>query len=476
MNYNENELSSLIKIGLRYRIDDNNEFIKIDKNFLKLIEGDNYDKVKKWYFIFFNNLNEINDKKYNEELKNLLDKINNHIKNNIFIESFAKERQEYLIERNQFDEYSMIDEDIVYNDHDYDYKEKLENLIEYLLDKKFYSNKTELKDKEKYYKLIDLKKKHINNNFIKNKLNLYNNKFSKKNIPYFFKKYDVLKEIIDNLYSSVKTIYNEKFYDFFENDNNFEIYFTINDLVSIDISILKKILHILSFNKYEKIIYVDEDKNLEMLDENPFNIYGKNILSKRVIKYYNTFKFDLYESVDNWLNNQTISKKFKKNKNLKNFLKILISYINLNNVLFNFEDKINNNSDNDKIDDDSDSDEIDINNNLKKIKIILNIFNKNKFLIIDEKKIEINGNDKINIYKDTINKINDYINYEINDEELKFKERNIIKNINDFKKYILPEVIQYKNNIDLNLLMYFINNPKNNENIILGLINKYKDI
>ena len=457
MNFNENELSSLIKIGLRYRLDDNNEFKKIDKDFFKgidkiesFLESDN---LKKWYFIFFNNLNEINDKNYNEEIKELSNKIDENKILNIEGDNVNK----------------------------YNYKQKILNLIFYIKDKEFYKEE-ELKDKEKYYKLIDLKKKHTSNNFIKNKFDLYNK--DKKDIPYFFKKYNVLKEIIDNLDSSVNTIYNQKFYDFFENDDNFEVYFTINDLVNIDISFLKKILNILSFNKYEKIIYVDENENDEMLDENPFNIY-KNIFGKRVIKYYNTFKFDLYESVDNWLNNQTISKKFIKNKNLKEYLKILLSYINLNNVIFNFEDnnainESDSDSDiNDESDSDSDSDsEIDRfgYNNLKKIKIILNIFNKNKFLIIDKKRIEVNDNDKINIYKDTVNKINDYINFEINNEELKLKEGNIIKNINDFKKYILPLVIQNKNNIDLNLLMYFINNPKNNENIILGLINKYKDI
>ena len=149
------------------------------------------------------------------------------------------------------------------------------------------------------------------------KINVEEQKNNNKNYQIFFKKYEQLKIIIDSLYNNynnkIENIYNKDFYDFFEDDDNFEIYFTINDLINTDITFLKKILDILFFNKFEKIIYIHEDDNQELLDENPFNkeFYSRN---NRVIKYYNTFNFYLYESVENWLKNQTISKKFKENK------------------------------------------------------------------------------------------------------------------------------------------------------------------
>ena len=478
-------------------------------------EEDITDKHKEWFFKYFNNFNDTEDEEFNKELNNFIEKI---------IED-KESKLKFMLLKKKITRLNPIGfKGIPYN-------EKLVSLINYLE-----KNKIKLSE-NKIVENIKLERDKLDIELFINK-NVEEQKNNNKNYQIFFKKYEQLKIIIDSLYNNynnkVENIYNKDFYDFFEDDDNFEIYFTINDLIGTDITFLKKILDILFFNKFEKIIYIHEDDNKELLDENPFkNFYSRD---NRVIKYYNTFNFYLYESVENWLKNQTISKKFKENKNFIKFLEIITNYVNLNYVLFNFkndyEEEEEEDDDDDEGDDDEDDDEEDDDdyddddedddydddyddegdddedddeeddddydddeedddydddydddddedeknfNNLKKVKIILNHFNKNNFLIINKQKIEVNDNDKINIYKNTVNKINYYINHEINKEEDKLKEIKI-KNINDFIKYILPLIIQNKNNIDLNLLMYFINNPKNNENIISGLINKYKDI
>ena len=51
-----------------------------------------------------------------------------------------------------------------------------------------------------------------------------------------------------------------------------------------------------------------------------------------------------------------------------------------------------------------------------------------------------------------------------------------MKGINELRSYILQQIINDKNNNDLYLLNFYLNNPKNNENIIIGLLNKYKNI
>ena len=51
-----------------------------------------------------------------------------------------------------------------------------------------------------------------------------------------------------------------------------------------------------------------------------------------------------------------------------------------------------------------------------------------------------------------------------------------MKSLNDLRSYILPKIINDQNNNDLYLLNFYLNNPKNNKNIIISLLNKYKNI
>ena len=101
---------------------------------------------------------------------------------------------------------------------------------------------------------------------------------------------------------------------------------------------------------------------------------------------------------------------------------------------------------------------------------MLNLFLKNNF-IIDDEGFEFKGN-----FKDFLSLINDYIDCEINNERFINIEKNMIKSIYNFRSYILPKIINSQNNEDLHLLNYYMNNPKNNEYILISLLNKYKNI
>jgi len=387
------ELKDLIDIGFRYKNIKFEEFDNIDIS----DEGiEITDELREWFFNFFNNFNYINDKGFDDRLDEVL---NNKVldKNYVNLIEFAFKN------RNKFKKEVLINQ---------------KDLIE----------------------LIKKKNEINQNNFIEYSINVdyeYLN-FGK---PIFFKSYDLFKK--DNY-----------LINYFENDNNFDIYFTFMDLLKSEFSLVNDYLDKLNFRKFKKIIYINEFNDIEKLEKNPFrNIIYLN--SQRVIKYYNTFTFNLYESVDSWLNNQIISEKFKKQPKLKKFLEIIVSFINFKNILIYFNDG---------------------NFNIKKFKIMLNLFNPNKFVIIDDHKVEVNNDNKIQIYKETSKKIDDYITCELNNEIILYKEREIKKNLNDFKKYFLPELLKDNNNIDLNLLIYFMNNPKNNENILSSLMNKYKNI
>ena len=102
---------------------------------------------------------------------------------------------------------------------------------------------------------------------------------------------------------------------------------------------------------------------------------------------------------------------------------------------------------------------------------MLSLFMKNKFDITNDIFEFKNGD-----FKETYNIINDYIYCEINKEELNFMDKNLMKSLNDLRSKILPKIINDKNNNDLYLLNFYLNNPKNNEDIIIGLLNKYKNI
>lgn len=292
--------------------------------------------------------------------------------------------------------------------------------------------------------------KDDNNTFYDDKiLKLFIKNKSKKNMDFLYLKNQYsLKNILENYKNNDANYYNEDFYNYFEDDDNFEIYFTLEDLFKFKNNRLKSVLDILHFRKINKIIYIDEYRNIEKSEKNPFKQYQNN----RVIKYYDTFEFSFYESVSTWLENQTISKKFKNQKKLIKFLEIITFYFNYENLLTSNEDSILN----------------------KKIK--LNYFNPNKWKIIDKTIIEIDAHNEIEIYKNTHNILKEYISCVLQKDYEKNKSQ--IKNINNFARYILPMLLssEYKNNIDFNLLIYYLNNPKDNENILLGLINKYKNI
>ena len=102
---------------------------------------------------------------------------------------------------------------------------------------------------------------------------------------------------------------------------------------------------------------------------------------------------------------------------------------------------------------------------------MLSLFMKNKFDITNDIFEFKNGD-----FKETYNIINDYIYCEINKEELNFMDKNLMKSLNDLRSKILPKIINDKNNNDLYLLNFYLNNSKNNEDIIIGLLNKYKNI
>ena len=102
---------------------------------------------------------------------------------------------------------------------------------------------------------------------------------------------------------------------------------------------------------------------------------------------------------------------------------------------------------------------------------MLSLFMKNKFKINNESFEFINGD-----FKEVYNIINEYIYCEVNKEELNFIDKYLMKNLNDLRSLILQKIINDQNNNDLYLLNFYFNNPKNNENIIISLLNKYKNI
>lgn len=433
-------IEELIDIGLNYRNEDLEEhnfdlFIKqIDNKIIILDDG------KEWFYKFFNNLIYINNKEFDEKI----DEINYKIDNNnetIHIPHKIKSLCDYI-------KSNKTDIDNIYQTND------VKKLIE---------------EKNEYNK--------IHNSLIKIKLNF----IIMHPYPYFFKNLKLFKEVImmNNF---------ERFKDYFENDDNFDIYFTYTELFFCNFKIINNILDKLNFKNIEKIIYIQENANEEKLEENPFKIFPKNYYLNRVIKYYNTFKFNLYESVDSWAETQQIIINFNKLPKLKKFLQMIVEFINIKNILIYLKDEILNDDDDEDEDDDEDDDydyddeddddrEIIIKKvDIKKYKIMLNLFNPDKFIIIDEDKIKVNNDNEIEIYKQTINKINDYINCEFEKDNYLQKQKEITKNLQDFNRYFLPELLKSNDNVDLNLLMYFLNNPKNNENIIIGLLNKYKSI
>ena len=185
----------------------------------------------------------------------------------------------------------------------------------------------------------------------------------------------------------------------------------------------------------------------EKLDENPFKIFKNNEpYLKRVITFYNKIDFILYEPVEIWLNRQKISSKFENQKKLQNYLSKIIFYENTMNMFFRHKD-------------------------LKKKDLMLSLFMKNKFKINNESFEFINGD-----FKEVYNIINEYIYCEVNKEELNFIDKYLMKNLNDLRSLILQKIINDQNNNDLYLLNFYFNNPKNNENIIISLLNKYKNI
>lgn len=382
---------------------------------------------REWFFSYFNNLNNINDVGFDEEI----DKVKKEI--------------EYKSDDGYFDKYKKLyyySINII-KDHKYINEKDIKNLVE---------------KKNKY--------NTIYNSLVNPDYSLL---FKDENEPFYFK----------NFFDFYKTYHNNdstSFYEYLKNDDNFDIYFTYLDLFNVNFETIKFFLLKLNFKSIERIIYINENLNKEKLEKNPFrNLMIKN----RVIKYYNTFKFKLYESVESWLSKQKIDKNFNKQPKLKKFLEMIVEFINIKNILIYFKkndydddkDDVELNIDDDELNIDDDDNNNNKNLNIEEYKIMLNLFNPGKFKIIDNK-IKVSSNNQIEIYKETIKKINDYINCEFENENI----QKIEKNLKDFSRYFLPELLNSKNNLDINLLMYFLNNPKNNENIILGLLNKYKSI
>ena len=421
------DLKDLINFGYNYYLDDENKIkliIKQDEKEQILNTEDNLDdeqiniikenneffkdeKIqKKWFFLFFNNNKYIHDEDYNNELSQSLEVELEFEKTKINI--FNKDIQNKIKK--------IDDEDINNNEV------KILKLI---------------KEKSKHFfpKIILFNKRKINESIEKSELIFL--------IPDF----NILEDIIINNK-------NEKLIEYFENDENFNFNYTYNDFDNIDYffknlkkkTLISNILEKLRFRTYNKVIYFNEHNYDEKLDENKLKNFKNDFYVNRVITYYNTIRFILYETVENWLKHQKISKNFKRQNNLKNYLNKIIFYENTMNMFFRFED-------------------------LKKRKLMLNLFMKNKFSITDNIFIFQKYD-----FKEIYNIINDYIYCEINNEELHFKNKYLLKNLNDSKKYILSKILKNQNNNDLYLLNSYIMNPKKNEYIILGLLNKYKNI
>tara|TARA_B100001093_G_scaffold122046_1_gene114796 strand:- start:16 stop:1362 length:1347 start_codon:yes stop_codon:yes gene_type:complete len=378
----------------------NNDIEKIKDNYVFFKDK---NLKKKWFFLFFNNNQPIHNDEYNK-----MNKISEYPQQFFFfdlidlkIDDIYKEKEIILNENNIF---KLI-------------KEKSNHFFP----KKLTFNIYMIFDDEIESKLIYL-------------------------IPEFKKLEDI---IINNK--------NDKFLEYFENDENFNFYFTYQDLYNID-NFYKKlnndrpfisnILNKLGFKTFNKVIYFNEYNYKEKLGNNPFRNFKNNDLNcKRVIIFYNKINFILYEPIENWLNRQKISKKFKNQKKLQNYLSNIIFFENSMNIFFRFED-------------------------VKKRRLMLSLFMKKNQFEIDDKYFLFKNGD----FKEIYNIIKDYINYEVNYEELYFKDKHLMKGINELKSYILQKIISDKNNNDLHLLNFYLNNPKNNENIIIGLLNKYKNI
>ena len=398
------ELENLIDYGLEFYIDDNNIVREIDNTFLNRPNIELVDK--KWFFSFFNNFNQIHDKNYNDKIEEL-----------------------------------KSDSNIIFTVTQIEKKLKLLKI--------YIKNYTKKKDKDEFIikKLIKEKSSH----FFPNEL-----EFEEDD------NFEDLNYITNNNYEKFKNSIINNNLDYFENDENFNFYFTYQEIYYIDFNLIIKMLDNLKFKTYNKVIYIDENKNAEKTSDNPF----KNLnIENRVIKFYNTLEFNLYEPVESWFKYQNISTKFKNQKKLLYYLDKIIFYTNTMNMFFRFEDLkkkkicLENFEENRSCFED-----------LNKKKIMLNLFLKNNFTI-DDNKFKFEGN-----FKDFLSLINDYIDCEINNEKFINIEKNMIKSIYDFRSYILPKIINSQNNEDLHLLHYYINNPKNNEYILISLLNKYKNI
>lgn len=401
------DLENLIDYGLEFYIDDNNNVKEIDNTFLNRSNIELVDK--KWFFSFFNNFNKIHNKNYNDKITSLKEeKINLDLSDTI---NQSLEKLKYYINNG--------------------YKKKKKNMI---------------KDEFIIKKLIKEKSSH----FFPKKLDFEDDNF------------EDLKYITNNNYDKFKNSIINNNLDYFEDDENFNFYFTYQEIYYIDFNLIIKMLDNLKFKTYNKVIYIDENKNAEKTSDNPF----KNLnIENRVIKFYNTLEFNLYEPVESWFKYQNISTKFKNQKKLLYYLDKIIFYTNTMNMFFRFEDLkkkkicLENFEENRSCFED-----------LNKKKIMLNLFLKNNFTI-DDNKFLFEGN-----FKDFLSLINDYIDCEINNEKFINIEKNMIKSIYNFRSYILPKIINSQNNEDLHLLHYYMNNPKNNEYILISLLNKYKNI
>ena len=219
------ELKDLINIGLHFR---NENLEKHNLNlFIKKTEDEIiiYDACKEWFYKFFNNLIYINNKDFDDKI----DEINNKI---------------------------GIEMDILnYNKKIILLCENLENIIKE-------SKYEETPNPEEIKKLIEEKN---GNNKIHTSLIKINLKKPKINIGYpgFLKNFTLFRKVImmDNY---------ENFKEYFENDDNFDIYFTYTNLFFCDFTSITNILDKLNFRNIEKIIYIDENMNEEKLEENVF--------------------------------------------------------------------------------------------------------------------------------------------------------------------------------------------------------------
>lgn len=439
------ELKDLINYGYRYYLDTNDNFKEIisdenDRNKLRndiseseindiknnnghFFDNNNEYLQKKWFFSFFNNNQNLHDDDYNNDIGYYdKDEIN---KNKIFdlLEEILKNKKIY---------------------------------IEKGLDENYILKLIKEKSKHFFPKIIYFFNESINDDEIESELKFL--------IPEFEKLEDI---IINNK--------DEKFLEYFENDENFNFYFTYQDLYNIDFfykricknnynylsekyqdlynvdyfckPFISNILNKLGLKTYNKVIYLNENNYEQKLDENPFKIFKNNDPNyKRVITFYNKIDFILYEPVEIWLNRQKISSKFKNQKKLQNYLSKIIFYENTMNMFFRFKD-------------------------LKKKELMLSLFMKNKF-DIDYESFKFNNGD----FKEIYNIINEYIYCEVIKDESNFIDKNLMKSLNDLRSYILPKIINDQNNNDLYLLNFYLNNPKNNKNIIISLLNKYKNI